>query len=148
MLKCEFVGHIGSDAEIKDFNGKRFIAFNVATSERFKDTQGNTVSRTTWVSCLKPGDGAVVNYLKKGTQVFCRGNLTAKPYTGKNGVEAGLNCTVTELELLGSRQDAQNQQQTQPGAQQYGGQTYAGQGYGQAYGGDPFPGTNNDNLPY
>ena len=116
MLKTEFVGHIGADAEIKDFNGKRFISFNVATSERFKDAQGQTVTRTTWVSCLKPGDGAVVNYLKKGTQVFCRGNLTAKPYTGKNGVEAGLNCTVTELELLGSRQDAQQNQQAQPEA--------------------------------
>lgn len=81
-----------------------------------KDAQGQTVTRTTWVSCLKPGDGAVVNYLKKGTQVFCRGNLTAKPYTGKNGLEAGLNCTVTELELLGSRQDTQQNQQTQPGA--------------------------------
>lgn len=141
MLKVEFVGHIGSDAEIKDFNGKRFIAFNVATSERYKDAQGNTVSRTTWVSCLKPGDGAVVQYLKKGTQVFCRGNLTAKPYTGRNGVEAGLNCTVTELELLGSKQDAQNQQQTQPGAA-YG----VGSGYGTAPGGyDPFAGNpNND----
>ena len=79
MLKAEFVGHIGSDAEIKNFNGKPFIAFNVATSERYKDAQGTTVTRTTWVSCLKPGDGAVVQYLKKGTQVFCRGNLTAKP---------------------------------------------------------------------
>ena len=90
MLKAEFVGHIGSDAEIKNFNGKPFIAFNVATSERYKDARGTTVTRTTWVSCLKPGDGAVVQYLKKGTQVFCRGNLTAKPYTGRNGVERGL----------------------------------------------------------
>lgn len=39
MLKVEFVGNIGADAEIKDFNGKRYIAFNVATSERFKDAQ-------------------------------------------------------------------------------------------------------------
>lgn len=144
MLKAEFVGHIGSDAEIKDFSGKRFIAFNVATSERFKDAQGNTVSRTTWVSCLKPGEGAVVNYLKKGTQVFVRGNLTAKPYTGRNGLEAGLNCSVTELELLGSKPDAQNQQQTQPG-QTYGAATASGYGYGSAPGGyDPFSNPNDD----
>lgn len=147
MLKAEFVGHIGSDAEIKDFNGKRYIAFNVATSERFKDTQGNPVSRTTWVSCLKPGDGAVVNYLKKGTQVFCRGNLTAKAYTGRNGIEVGLNCTVTELELLGSKQEQQNQQQTQPG-QQYGAQPYGGAAYGSGYQADPFANPNNDNVPY
>lgn len=151
MLKLSFVGHIGSDAEIKEFNGKRYIAFNVATSERFKDAQGNPVSRTTWVSCLKPGDGAVVNYLKKGTQVYCRGNLSVKTYTGRNGVEAGINCTVTELELLGSKQDAQNQQQTQPGtaAQQYG----TGGSYGSGYpspGGHqaPFPVPQNDGLPF
>lgn len=124
MLKVEFVGHIGSDAEIKDFNGKRYIVFNVATSERFKDAQGNPVSRTTWVSCLKPGDGAVVNYLKKGTQVYCRGNLTVKTYTGRNGVEAGINCTVSELELLGSRQDAQQNQQPGAASQAYGAGNY------------------------
>lgn len=148
MLKVEFVGHIGSDAEIKDFNGKRYIAFNVATSERFKDAQGNPVSRTTWVSCLKPGDGAVVNYLKKGTQVYCRGNLTVKTYTGRNGVEAGINCTVSELELLGSRPDA-NQQQTQAGAasQPYGAGDY-GRGYGTAPGGYPAFGPGQDETPY
>lgn len=147
MLKAEFVGHIGADAEIKEFNGKRNIAFNVATSERFKDAQGNPVSRTTWVSCLKPGDGAVVNYLKKGTQVFCRGNLSAKPYTGRNGVEAGLNCTVTELELLGSRQDAQQNQQPGAASQPYGAGSY-GSGYGAAPGYPEFgPGQSDDN-PY
>lgn len=135
MLKCEFVGHIGSDAEIKEFNGKRFISFNVATSERYKDAQGQTVSRTTWVSCLKPGEGAVVNYLKKGTQVFCRGDLTAKPYTGRNGIEAGLNCRVTELELLGNRQDTQQGTTAAP--------TYPGS-FGSN---DPFGQSNND-LPY
>lgn len=149
MLKVDFVGYIGSDAEIKEFNGKRYIAFNVATSERFKDAQGNPVSRTTWVSCLKPGDGAVVNYLKKGTQVYCRGNLSVKTYTGRNGVEAGINCTVTELELLRSRQDAQNQQQTQAGtsAQQHGTGGY-GSGYGAAPGGYPAFGPGNDECPY
>lgn len=137
MLKVEFVGHIGADAEIKDFNGKRYIAFNVATSERFKDAQGNPVSRTTWVSCLKPGEGSVVNYLKKGTLVYCRGNLSVRTYTGRNGVEAGVNCTVYELELLGSRQDTQNQQ---PGAAS---QPYGGYGNNSA----PFPPTTDD-LPY
>lgn len=147
MLKVEFVGHIGSDAEIKDFNGKRYIAFNVATSERFKDAQGNPVSRTTWVSCLKPGDGAVVKYLKKGTQVYCRGNLSVKTYTGRNGVEAGINCTVSELELLGSRQDAQQNQQPGAASQAYGAGSY-GSGYGTTPGGYPAFGPGQDETPY
>ena len=141
MLKTEFVGYIGSDAEIKEFNGKRYIA------ERFKDAQGNPVSRTTWVSCLKPGDGAVVNYLKKGTQVYCRGNLTVKTYTGRNGVEAGINCTVSELELLGSRQDAQQNQQPGAASQAYGAGSY-GSGYGTPPGGYPAFGPGSDEAPY
>lgn len=137
MLKAEFYGHVGSDAELKEFSGKRFISFNVATTVRFKDTNGNTVSRTTWVSCLKPGDSAVVNYLKKGTLVFCRGDLTAKPYTGRNGVEAGLNCRVTELELLGGKQEGQAQQPQQG----------ATTNYGNTYDAQPFPPQTED-LPY
>lgn len=112
MLIIEFVGHCGSDAEIKEFNGKSFISFNVATSDRYKDAQGNTVSRTTWVSCLKPGDSSVVSYLKKGTQVFVRGDFSAKTFTNANGVQVSINCRVRELQLLSAKQDgAQASQQ-------------------------------------
>lgn len=31
MLVIEFVGFVGNDAEIKEFNGQKFISFNVAT---------------------------------------------------------------------------------------------------------------------
>lgn len=108
MLVIEFCGYVGNDAEIKEFNGQKFISFNVATSERYKDAQGNTVSRTTWVSCLKPGESTVVQYLKKGTQVFVRGDFSAKTFTGANGVQVGVNCRVRELQLLGTKQDADN----------------------------------------
>lgn len=111
MLKVSFVGYVGSDAELKEFNGKRFISFNVATSDRYKDAQGNTVTRTAWVSCLRPGESNVINYLRKGVQVYVRGDLSAKPYNGKNGLEAGLNCRVSELELLGKAADNANAQQ-------------------------------------
>lgn len=53
MLAVTVIGNIGNDAEIKEFNGQKFIAFNVASTERYKDRQGNQHSRTTWVSCLK-----------------------------------------------------------------------------------------------
>ena len=36
----EFCGFVGNDAEIKEFNGQKFISFNVATSERYKDAHG------------------------------------------------------------------------------------------------------------
>lgn len=106
MLKIEIIGHLGNDAEIKELNGKKYISFNLASTEKFKNATGENVERTTWVSCLRPGEGAILEYLKKGTQVYCRGNLNAKAYNGKNGLQTGLTCNVQELELLGSK-DAQ-----------------------------------------
>lgn len=116
MLVIEFVGFVGNDAEIKEFNEQKFISFNVATSERYKDAQGNTVSRTTWISCLKPGESTVVQYLKKGTQVFVRGDFSAKTFTGANGIQVGVNCRVKELQLLSTKQDT-GQTATQAGQQ-------------------------------
>ncbi|MDC2298771.1 single-stranded DNA-binding protein [Bacteroides stercoris] len=100
MLAVTVIGNIGNDAEIKEFNGQKFIAFNVASTERYKDRQGNQHSRTTWVSCLKPGESSVVTYLKKGTQVYVRGSLSVKTFNSGNGVQAGVNCLVRELQLL------------------------------------------------
>lgn len=39
MLAVTVIGNIGNDAEIKEFNGQKFIAFNVASTERYKDSQ-------------------------------------------------------------------------------------------------------------
>lgn len=146
MLVIEFCGYVGNDAEIKEFNGQKFISFNVATSERYKDAQGNTVSRTTWISCLKPGESTVVQYLKKGTQVFVRGDFSAKTFTGANGIQVGINCRVKELQLLGAKQDAgqTTQQAGQPAAQA------PAQPQATAYGGNnPFGEVNEkDDLPF
>lgn len=109
MLQVEIIGNLGRDAEVKDFNGRKFIAFNVAHSEHYKDNNGQNVERTVWVSCLKQGESGVVNYLKKGTPVFLRGDLSIKLYTDSNRqTQAGVNCLVRDLQLLpGKKNDQQ-----------------------------------------
>ena len=115
MLKVEIIGNIGNDAAVKDFNGKKFIAFNVAHSEKYKDAQGNTVEKTTWVSVLKPGESNVVQYLKKGTGVYVCGDLSVKTYTdSQHQTQVGVNCLARELQLLPGKRD-QNQQPQQGG---------------------------------
>ena len=98
MLVLEAIGNLGADAIIKDLNGQKYIAFSVAHTESYKDSQGQRHERTTWVSCLKYGESQVINYLKKGTRVFIRGELSAKAY------EAG-----GELQLLGGNRADQTE---------------------------------------
>ena len=34
MLQVEIIGNIGNDAQVKDFNGKKYIAFNGLRTSR------------------------------------------------------------------------------------------------------------------
>ena len=117
MLQVEIIGNIGNDAQVKDFNGKKYIAFNVAHSEKFKNQQGVETERTTWVSVLKPGESAVAQYLKKGKPVFVRGDLSVKAYKDNAGNwQVGVNCLAREVQLLpgGKRDQNAGTQQEAP----------------------------------
>lgn len=112
MLKAELIGNLGSDAEIKEFGGKKYVALSVATTEYAKDDQGNRADVTTWVNVLWYGEGGgLFAYLKKGVKVFVRGNLRAKLYTDKQGVQqVSINVNASEVQLCGSKTDTSPQQ--------------------------------------
>lgn len=103
MLQCEVIGNIGSDAEIKEFSGKKYVSFNVAHSEKRKDSNGTMVESTTWVSVLWYGDGGgLTQYLKKGCKVFVRGRLSVKLYQDRNGnTQVAVNVNANKVNLCG-----------------------------------------------
>ena len=72
MLVLEAMGNLGADAIIKDLNGQKYIAFSVAHTESYKDSQGQRKERTTWISCLRYGESQVINYLKKNPCIYSR----------------------------------------------------------------------------
>ena len=101
MLQVEIIGNIGNDAQVKDFNGKKYIAFNVAHSEKFKNQQGVETE----------GESAVAQYLKKGTPVFVRGDLSVKAYQDNaHNWQVGVNCLAREVQLLPGGKRDQNEQ--------------------------------------
>ena len=112
MLKAELIGNLGNDAEIKEFGGKKYVALSVATTEYAKDEQGNRADVTTWVNVLWYGEGGgLFAYLKKGAKVFVRGNLRAKLYADKQGVQqVSINVNASEVQLCGSKTEASPQQ--------------------------------------
>lgn len=118
MLKVEVIGNLGSDAEIKIFNERKYVSFSVAHSERRIDANGIPIEKTTWISVLKNGDGGnFLQYLKKGTKVFVRGTLTPKIYNDQRGVSIiSLNVNADEIQLCGlkpvEQPNAQSQMQT------------------------------------
>lgn len=140
MLAVEVIGNLGADATIREFSGQKFIAFSVAHTESYTNAQGQKQERTTWVSCLKYGESAVLNYLKKGTRVFVRGELSAKIYEANGSPQVGVNCKVRELQLLGGTKAEGQQPEPQH-------QTQAAPSYQQDN--NPFPpSSGSDDLPF
>ncbi len=114
MIKLQIVGNLGADCIQKEVNGKNVINFNVAHTEKFKDAQGNTKEKTTWVNCAYWTDRtAVAQYLTKGKMVYAEGTPEADGYTNKDGqVAATLRMRVQNLQLLGGN-EAGGQPQSQ-----------------------------------
>lgn len=108
MLQLTIIGNLGSDAEVKDFNGKKAVCFNVAHTDRWTDDAGTKHETTSWVSCILNGDGGnLLQYLKRGTTVYAVGEASTRVYSSpkERRMVAGLNLRVNHIELVGGRID-------------------------------------------
>lgn len=104
MLKLQVIGNLGAGAEVKDFNGRKAVCFNVAHTERWNDESGVKHEETVWVSCILNGDGGnLLQYLKAGTKVYMTGSASTRVYSSpkEKRMVAGLNLRVDHIELIG-----------------------------------------------
>lgn len=107
MFQATVIGHIGSDAECKNFNGKEFTTFRVAHTDRWTDENGKAHDTTTWVDCVINGVPAVIKYLTKGTQVYVCGNAQLRIYSSPKDkcMKAGITINAKTVELIGAKPD-------------------------------------------
>lgn len=114
LNKVQLIGHLGTDPELKSFNnGSEVANFRLATSEVWKDRDGNRQERTEWhqVAVFNPHLVAIVDkYLRKGSQVYVEGKLQTRKWQDRDGndrytTEIVLDRFGGELKLLGSRED-------------------------------------------
>lgn len=107
MIRVEMIGNLGADAELKDNNGRKFVSFRVAHTDKWKNSQtGQDNVSTVWASCAINGDAHnLLPYLKKGVKVFVRGSVQLNMYSSPktHQMECGLNIAVWEIELCGGQ---------------------------------------------
>lgn len=116
MLNLQVIGNLGSDAVVKENNGKKFVTFNVAHTDKYTDEQGVKHEKTTWVSCLWNGDGGrVLPYLTKGTCVFAQGPAELRVFDSAKDhcKKAGVSIRIQHLELVGGKKEEQAADQQQ-----------------------------------
>lgn len=106
--KVILVGNLGKDPEVRHLDNGRAVAnFSVATSETYKNRQGERVTTTEWhnVVLWTPLAEVAEKYLKKGSQVYIEGKLTTRSWDDQEGNKRYTTEVVgREMKMLGSRE--------------------------------------------
>ena len=111
--KVILVGNLGADPESRSLpSGGEVVNLRVATSENWKDRDGNRQERTEWhrVTIFNENLGRVAkNYLRKGSKVYLEGQLQTRKWTDQSGQERYSTEVVLqnfrgELQLLDPRE--------------------------------------------
>ena len=137
--KVILVGNLGDDPESRSLNnGGEVVNMRVATSENWKDKDGNRQERTEWhrVVIFNENLGRVAkSYLRKGSKVYLEGQIQTRKWQDQSGAdrystEIVLQRFRGELVLLDSRGGG-------GGGEDFGGGHESGGGFGGGGGSRP-----------
>lgn len=112
MQQATIIGHIGQNAILQSGNGSEYVTFSVAVSEKYTNSDGQEVEQTDWWSCITRQKN-LVQYLTKGTKVFCQGKIKPNLYKDRNNqYKAGLRLSCNLIELLSSKKEGEKNQES------------------------------------
>ncbi len=89
LNKVEIIGTLGQDPEVRyATNGNAICNLSLATSEKWKDQQGNQQERTEWHRVSLFGKVAEIagEYLRKGVECYVCGKLQTREWE-KDGIK-------------------------------------------------------------
>ena len=105
--KVILVGNLGADPEMRYTPGGMAVAnFKLATSENFKDKEGNKQTKTEWHKVVAFGKLAEIcgEYLSKGKQVYIEGKIQTRSWDDKDGNKKyTTEIVVNIMQMLGGR---------------------------------------------
>ena len=117
--KVTILGNCGRDPEVRYLpSGGAVANVSIATTSRRRDkSSGEWIVDTQWHRAVffERLAEIVGEYVKKGDPIYIEGRLKYGTYKDGAGVEkATTDIVVTELQLLGSRNEGQSGNQSQP----------------------------------
>ena len=105
--RVQLIGNLGTDPEIKLFDsGKKKVKLALATSENYRNSDGDKVEQTQWHTIIAWGKTADVaeKYLKKGSEIAIDGKIQYRSYEDKNGEKRFVTeIMINELLMLGKK---------------------------------------------
>jgi len=108
--KVILIGNLGKDPELKYTPGGQAVTnFSMATTERWRDKDGNNQDKTEWHNIVLWGRQAEIakEYLAKGRQVYIEGRIQTRSWDDKDGNKRYTTEIVGQrMQFLGTRDQA------------------------------------------
>ncbi|TNE74496.1 single-stranded DNA-binding protein [bacterium] len=112
LNKVLLIGHLGADPEVRYTQSNTAVAtMNLATNERFKDSNGDWQERTEWHRVIAWGRLAEVcqQFIKKGSQIYIEGSLQTRQWQDKDGQNRyTTEIKAAAIQMLDTKQGAGN----------------------------------------
>jgi single-strand DNA-binding protein len=112
LNKVMLIGRLGAKPEMKYLDsGKELATFSIATSERFKDSEGEDQEKTTWHKIVAFGRLAEIctEFLDKGSLAYVEGRLQTRQWEDRNGNKQYTTEVVAlNLQMLDSKASRNN----------------------------------------
>ena len=116
LNKVMLIGNVGNDPDIRylDSNPQgpqgnaKVASFRLATTERYRDRNGETRENTEWhnIVAWRSNADVIEKFVKKGSQLYVEGKLRTRKWTDRDGKERyTTEIQVDNLQLLGRRPD-------------------------------------------
>lgn len=114
LNKVMLIGNVGKDPEVRYLENNpqnpganpKMARFPLATSERYRDRNGEQREDTEWHNIIAWRNSADVieRFVRKGSQVYIEGRLRTRKYTDNDGKDRYTTEIVVEnIQLLGKR---------------------------------------------
>ena len=116
------IGNLGHDPEMRYMpSGDAVASFSIATTETWKDKNGQKQEQTEWHRISMFGKQAEVagQYLKKGSSVYIEGRIQTRKWTDKDGQERqSTEIRADRMQMLGGRSEDIHETRKQPEREQ------------------------------
>ena len=105
--KVILVGNLGQDPKVRYLdNGVAVASFSLATTENYKNKEGERISQTEWHNIVFWRGLAEVaeKYLKKGDSIYVEGKIRTKKWEDKDGKDRySTEIVADNMTMLGSK---------------------------------------------
>ena len=114
--KVILIGNLGKDPEIRYLEGNLAkVKFSLATSENYKDKNGNKVEHAEWHHIVLWGGLAesAEKLLKKGMQIYLEGKIQTLDWNDKQGIKKNITEIIVESYQILQKKEITNPSQNQ-----------------------------------